>query len=79
MSGGKPRSVAVDQLVDVTGRWSPPFEDRMLQSRGSGRSPPTERGSGTDRSLKNSVGAIGWPLGRSPLHGGGCQFPVGQA
>jgi hypothetical protein len=37
MSGGKPRSVAVDPRVDVTGRWSPPFEDRMLQSRGSGR------------------------------------------
>jgi hypothetical protein len=66
MSGGKPRSVAVDQLVDVTDRRSPPFEDHMLQSRGSGRSPPTERASGTDRSLKNSVGAIGWP-GDGPL------------
>jgi hypothetical protein len=62
ISGGKPRSVAVDQLVDVTVRRYPPFEGRMSQSRGSGRFlSPAERVSGADRSLKNSVGAIGWP------------------
>ena len=60
ISGGKPRSVAVDQLVDVTVRRHPPFEGRMSQSRGSGLL-PAERVSGADRPLKNSVGAIGWP------------------
>ena len=60
ISGGKPWSVAVDQLVDVTVRRYPPFEGRMSQSRGSGLL-PAERVSGADRSLKNSVGAIGWP------------------
>lgn len=36
ISGGKPRPVSVDQLVDVTDRRCPPFEGRMLQSRGGG-------------------------------------------
>ena len=59
ISGGKPRAVAVDQLVVVTARWYPPFEGRMLQSRGRGRHNLPNELSGADRSLKNSVGAIG--------------------
>lgn len=39
ISGGKPRSVAVDQPVDVTDRRCPPLEGPMSQSRGL-RVPP---------------------------------------
>ena len=63
ISGGKPRSVAVAFTGGVTERWYPPFEGHMRQSGGSGPSVPAEPVSVADRSLKNSVGAIGWPRG----------------
>lgn len=64
MSGGKPRSVTVDQLADVTDRRCPPLEGPMSQSRSCGRlRAPASRVSAADRPLRNSVGAIGspWP------------------
>ena len=62
ISGGKPRSVAVDLRVDVTGRRYPPLEGRMSQARGRPFTGPNELQPAADRALGNSVGAIGWPI-----------------
>ena len=77
ISGGKPRAVAVDQLVVVTAGWCPPFEDRMSQSRGCGCKSLPNESSGADRSLKNSVGAIGWSWDGRLSHGGRFQSSTG--
>jgi hypothetical protein len=69
--------VAGDQLVVVIARWCPPFEGRMLQSRGRGCHNLPNELSGADRSLKNSVGAIGWSRDGRLSHEGRSRFPAG--
>ena len=76
ISGGKPRRVTVGPLTgfDVTVRWYPPFEGRMLQSRGRGRHrPPNEFWGGP---VFEELSGGNWMVGgRSVLSRGSVQVP----
>ena len=69
ISGGTPRPVSVDQLVRCDRVVVASFRGPYVAVSGCAGFSACRTSSGADRSLKNSVGAIGWPRDGRPFTG----------